>query len=55
MFWVWQFGQSEPHYVVPSFAPLREGLNVSKDTDVIHYFQEVFKIRERIENDDESD
>ena len=39
----------------PSFAPLREGLNVSNDTDVIHYFQEVFKLRERIENDDESD
>jgi heterodisulfide reductase subunit C len=30
----------------PSFAPVREGLNVSN---------EVFKIRERIENDDESD
>ena len=33
----------------PSLAPLREGLDVSNDTDVIHYFQEVFKIRERLE------
>ena len=39
----------------PSFAPLREGLDVSNDTDVIHYFQEVFKIRERLENEVESD
>ena len=28
----------------PSFAPLREGLDISNDTDVVHYFQEVFKI-----------
>ena len=33
----------------PSFAPLREGLDVSNDTDVIHYFQEVFKLRENLE------
>ena len=35
----------------PSFAPLREGLDISNDTDVVHYFQEVFKIRERLENE----
>ena len=37
----------------PSFASLREGLDVSNDRDVVHYFQEVFKIRER--SDDEPD
>ena len=37
----------------PSFASLREGLDVSNDRDVIHYFQEVFKIRERSEDEQE--
>ena len=30
----------------PGFAPLREGLDVDDDKDVIHYFQEVFKLLE---------
>ena len=36
----------------PSFAPLREGLDVDNDLDVIHYFQQVFKLREALEIDD---
>ena len=32
----------------PVFAPLREGLDVKNDKDVVHYFQEVFKMRENM-------
>ena len=32
----------------PAFTPLREGLDVDNDKDVVHYFQEVFKIRENM-------
>ena len=32
----------------PGFAPLREGLDIDNDKDVIHYFQEVFKLRETV-------
>ena len=33
------------------FAPLREGLDIDNDKDVIHYFQEVFKLRETVDED----
>ena len=33
----------------PVFAPLREGLDVDNDKDVINYFQQVFKARENME------
>ena len=32
-----------------AFAPLREGKNVEDDDDLVLYFQQVFKIREEIE------
>ena len=32
----------------PVFAPLREGLDVKNDKDVVHYFKEVFKMRENM-------
>ena len=35
----------------PGFAPLREGLDVDNDKDVIHYFQEVFKLRESVDEE----
>ena len=35
----------------PAFATLREGLNVDNDLDVVHYLQNVFKIREKMESD----
>jgi hypothetical protein len=35
----------------PGFAPLREGLDIDNDKDVIHYFQEVFKLRETVDED----
>ena len=28
----------------PVFAPLREGLDVNNDKDIVHYFQQVFKL-----------
>ena len=30
----------------PAFSPLREGRNLQNDLDLVHYFQEVMKIRE---------
>ena len=36
----------------PAFAPLREGLDVENDKDVVHYFQEVFKMREKMNSED---
>ena len=35
----------------PGFAPLREGLNIDNDKDVINYFQEVFKLRESLDSE----
>jgi hypothetical protein len=32
----------------PAYAGLREGLDINRDIDVVHYFQNVFKIRESI-------
>ena len=34
----------------PGYAPLREGLDINNDLDVIHYFQQVFKLRENFES-----
>ena len=36
----------------PSYATLREGLDVDNDLDVVHYFQKVVKIREALRNED---
>ena len=36
----------------PSYATLREGLDVDNDLDVVHYFQKVVKIREALRNVD---
>ena len=33
----------------PGYAPLREGLDINDDLEVIHYFQKVFKLRENLE------
>ena len=32
----------------PSYSELREGKDISKDSDVIEYFQKVLKIREKL-------
>ena len=32
----------------PAYAPLREGLDIDSDVDVVKYFQEVFKLRETL-------
>ena len=37
----------------PVFAPLREGLDIDNDKDVVHYFQQVFKLRENAQEQDE--
>ena len=36
----------------PSYATLREGLDIDNDLDVVHYFQSVMKIREALKNED---
>ena len=36
----------------PAFASLREGLNIDNDLDVVHYIQNVFKIRENMNSSD---
>ena len=36
----------------PSYATLREGLDIENDLDVVHYFQSVVKIREALKNED---
>ena len=36
----------------PSYATLREGLNIDNDLDVVHYFQSVVKIREALKYDE---
>ena len=44
--------KSNPVYKLsPAFATLREGLNVDSDIDVVHYLQNVFKLRENMESD----
>ena len=30
----------------PAFAPLREGLDVNNDKDIVHCFQQVFRLRD---------
>ena len=30
----------------PVYAPLREGLDENNDKDIVHYFQQVFRLRE---------
>ena len=35
----------------PYFAPLREGKNINEDKDLVDYFQNVFEIREDLENE----
>ena len=35
----------------PAYAPLREGLSLSRDSDVIQYFRSVLKIREEMSSD----
>ena len=34
----------------PSYAPLRQNRDLEKDEDLVHFFQDVFKIREENEN-----
>ena len=36
----------------PSYATLREGLDIDNDLDVVHYFQSVVKIREALKNEE---
>ena len=36
----------------PSYATLREGLDVNSDVDVVHYFQSVLKLREELRSDE---
>ena len=36
----------------PVIPPLREGLDVKNDKDVVHYFQEVFKLRENMNSEE---
>ena len=36
----------------PSYATLREGLDVDDDKDVVKYFQNVMKIREAARNEE---
>ena len=36
----------------PSYATLREGLDVDDDKDVVKYFQNVMKIRETARNEE---
>ena len=36
----------------PSYATIREGLDVDNDLDVVNYFQRVVKIREALRNED---
>lgn len=31
----------------PAFTPLREGLDVDNDNDIVHYFQQVFRLRDK--------
>ena len=35
----------------PGYAPLREGLDIDNDVDVVHYFQQVFKLRESLDSE----
>ena len=35
----------------PVFAPLREGKDLKKDSDLVNYYQQVIKIREERENE----
>ena len=34
----------------PAFAPLREGLDVNNDKDIVHYFQQVFRLRDDLDS-----
>ena len=34
----------------PAYAPLREGLDVNNDKDIVHYFQQVFRIRDNLDS-----
>ena len=43
---------SQAHIIwCPAFAPLREGKDLSSDIDLVHYYQQVTKIREDNENE----
>ena len=35
----------------PYFSPLREGKNINEDKDLVDYFQNVFEIREDLDNE----
>ena len=38
---------SQAHIIwCPAYAPLREGKNLKDDADLVHYYQQVMKIRE---------
>ena len=39
----------------PVFAPLREGLNMNNNKDIVHYFQQVFKLRENLNSEENED
>ena len=39
----------------PAFAPLREGLDVNNDEDIVHYFQQVFRLREDLNSEELED
>ena len=36
----------------PVYAPLREGLDVNNDKDIVHYFQQVFRLRENLNSEE---
>ena len=36
----------------PSYATLREELDINNDVDVVHYFQRVLKLREELKSDE---
>ena len=36
----------------PSYATLREGMDIDNDLDVVHYFKSVVKIREALKTED---
>ena len=39
----------------PVFAPLWEGLDVNNDKDIVHYFQQVFRLRENLNSEELED
>jgi hypothetical protein len=48
------YGFTGPHLWCPAFASLREGKDLNSDIDLVHYYQQVIKIREDNENENEA-